>query len=377
MGQCSSTPEVQQNKEIDSLLRNEKRNQQSMKMLLLGPGGSGKSTIFKQVKIIFADAYQNEEERKPYIEPLHANAIETLKKLIDLAISDASNQLPPDKQEHALRILHLPLQQRINPDLGKIMHNLWKDTVIQNIAKTGADFTVSDATHYLLDRLPELSQPTYVPTIEDVVRCRVRTSGIVEQEIRIKKVLFKFVDVGGQRGERKKWIHCFDNVQALVYVAAISEYDQVLSENYSVNRLIESLQLFGDLVRQEVFHYTATLVFLNKCDILQEKMKRKQGAGLQEVFPEYKGGFNYDNAVEFLIHKFQAQYDFDVQAELEKIRGRQSGRYRTLSNPPERPPERVVYFHITNATSKHNMTFVFEAVYDIIIRKNLRDCDLT
>lgn len=41
-------------------------------------------------------------------------------------------------------------------------------------------------------------------------------------------------DVGGQRSERKKWMHCFENVTAVVFLAAISEYDQVLVEDETV-----------------------------------------------------------------------------------------------------------------------------------------------
>jgi len=38
-------------------------------------------------------------------------------------------------------------------------------------------------------------------------------------------------DVGGQRSERKKWIHCFENVNALMFLVAISGYDQCLAED--------------------------------------------------------------------------------------------------------------------------------------------------
>jgi G-protein alpha subunit len=37
-------------------------------------------------------------------------------------------------------------------------------------------------------------------------------------------------DVGGQRSERKKWIHCFENVTSIIFCVALSEYDQVLLE---------------------------------------------------------------------------------------------------------------------------------------------------
>lgn len=53
--------------------------------------------------------------------------------------------------------------------------------------------------------------------------------------------LFSVVDVGGQRSERRRWIHCFDNVTSLIYVASLSEYDQVLLEDGSMVSLCFSL----------------------------------------------------------------------------------------------------------------------------------------
>jgi hypothetical protein len=42
---------------------------------------------------------------------------------------------------------------------------------------------------------------------------------------------FRIFDVGGQRSERKKWIHCFEDVHAIIFIIAISEFDQVLLED--------------------------------------------------------------------------------------------------------------------------------------------------
>ena len=41
---------------------------------------------------------------------------------------------------------------------------------------------------------------------------------------------FRMVDVGGQRSERRKWIHCFENVTSIIFLVALSEYDQILFE---------------------------------------------------------------------------------------------------------------------------------------------------
>ena len=70
----------------------------------------------------------------------------------------------------------------------------------------------------------------YMPTEQDVLRARVRTTGIVQQNFQIGTSKYTMFDVGGQRNERRKWIHCFDNVTAVIFVTAISEYDQVLPD---------------------------------------------------------------------------------------------------------------------------------------------------
>ena len=44
----------------------------------------------------------------------------------------------------------------------------------------------------------------------------------------------RMVDVGGQRSERRKWIHCFENVTSVMFLAAVSEYDQTLHETNEV-----------------------------------------------------------------------------------------------------------------------------------------------
>jgi len=62
------------------------------------------------------------------------------------------------------------------------------------------------------------------------------------------------VDVGGQRSERRKWIHCFDKVQAIIFLVAVSEYDQVLAED-------ESQVCYFDVVK--------SLLFINICCLIR------------------------------------------------------------------------------------------------------------
>lgn len=77
---------------------------------------------------------------------------------------------------------------------------------------------------------------------------------------------YKLFDVGGQRSERKKWIHCFENVTAILFLVAISEYDQSLYEDESINRMQESLALFDSICNSRWFVRTSIILFLNKID---------------------------------------------------------------------------------------------------------------
>lgn len=118
------------------------------------------------------------------------------------------------------------------------------------------------------------------------------------------------VDVGGQRSERRKWIHCFENVTSIIFLVALSEYDQILfeSENevgmkviykliflfmnisFFQNRMEESKALFKTIITYPWFQHSSVILFLNKKDLLEEKIMHSH---LVDYFPEYEGRFMY------------------------------------------------------------------------------------
>jgi len=118
-----------------------------------------------------------------------------------------------------------------------------------------------------------------------MLRARLRTTGIVEKEFQIHGALFKFLDVGGQRNERRKWIHCFEGVTAVIFVTAISEYDQLVYEEEKENRVQEAIRVFDDVCNAKHFKETAMIMFLNKYDLFQKKIET---VPITVCFPEYK-----------------------------------------------------------------------------------------
>ena len=88
----------------------------------------------------------------------------------------------------------------------------------------------ADSTSYF-DSIDRIAAGDYIPNDQDVLRSRVKTTGITETTFIIGDLTYRMFDVGGQRSERKKWIHVFDNVQVVLFLVAISGYDHVLVED--------------------------------------------------------------------------------------------------------------------------------------------------
>lgn len=144
-------------------------------------------------------------------------------------------------------------------------------------------------------------EPNYVPTQADVLRARVRSTGIEEAEFTFEDLSFRMCDVGGQRSERRKWIHCFDGVTAVIFCVALSEYDQKLREDDTQNRITESLLLFDEVCNSKYFRNTNFILFLNKTDLFEEKLGR---VDLSVAFPTYTGGNNFEAATNFIKQRF-------------------------------------------------------------------------
>jgi guanine nucleotide-binding protein G(i) subunit alpha len=136
------------------------------------------------------------------------------------------------------------------------------------------------------DSIDRIAAHDYVPNDQDVLRSRVKTTGITETTFIIQDLTYRMFDVGGQRSERKKWIHCFENVTTILFLVAISEYDQLLFEDETVNRMQEALTLFDSICNSRWFVKTSIILFLNKIDRFKEKLPVSP---MQNYFPDYEG----------------------------------------------------------------------------------------
>lgn len=84
---------------------------------------------------------------------------------------------------------------------------------------------------YYFSQLERLFDPEYQPNEQDIVHCRARTIGITETTFTLRDNEMLMVDVGGQKSERRKWIHCFQDVTSILFLVSLSGYDQCLVED--------------------------------------------------------------------------------------------------------------------------------------------------
>lgn len=155
--------------------------------------------------------------------------------------------------------------------------------------------------HSYFDNIARIAAPDYMPNDQDVLRSRVKTTGITETTFIIGDLTYRMFDVGGQRSERKKWIHCFENVTTILFLVAISEYDQLLFEDETVNRMQEALTLFDSICNSRWFIKTSIILFLNKIDRFKEKLPISP---MKNYFPDYEGGDDYAAACDYILNRF-------------------------------------------------------------------------
>ena len=256
-------------------------------MLLLGAGESGKSTIFKQMKVVHKGGY-SEKEKMEFVSIIHSNVCSSMKAMVN-ACPKLSISIPGDLQGDVDKFMAATNEiEKLTPDLGATVGKIWAHPTMKDVFTRRAEFQLPDSADYFFDQVEVVSKDGFVPGEQDILRSRVRTTGIVQSDFAISSMNFVMFDVGGQRNERRKWIHAFDNVDSVVFVAALSEFDQKLFEDETKNRLDEALELFQQIINSKWFKSSAVFLFLNKKDLFEKKLTEK-------TFKDFVEGYDGPN----------------------------------------------------------------------------------
>ncbi|KAK3708046.1 Guanine nucleotide-binding protein alpha-2 subunit [Vermiconidia calcicola] len=353
MGNCGSSTggheEGDQKKRSQAIDRgleeDSKKLRRECKILLLGSGESGKSTIVKQMKIIHQNGY-TVDELALYRHTIYKNVIDCAKALIGAMRQFEVEVENPENKENSEYIMEYAVdpdpQKALEPKVGDAITAIWNDPCVPKIFDHSSEFYLMDSAPYFFDEVKRIAEAEYIPTEADVLRARTKTTGIYETRFQMGQLSIHMFDVGGQRSERKKWIHCFENVTSIIFCVALSEYDQVLLEESSQNRMMESLVLFHSVVNSRWFMRTSIILFLNKVDLFRAKLAKSP---LGNYFPDYSGGNDVNRAAKYLLWRFNQVNRAHLN----------------------------LYPHLTQATDTSNIRLVFAAVKETILQNALKD----
>jgi len=315
-----------------------------VKLLLLGTGDAGKSTFAKQMKVIHQDGFTRSELEK-FIDILRENCLAGIARML-IACNEWSLEIPKKFKPQADLVMHAT---ELTEDVAQAIKVLWETEAIQQVYARNNEIQLpggASGTTYFIDHALRFAKRDYFPTQDDVIRAKLRTTGITEIVFTVGQVEFTMVDVGGQRSERRKWLNCFADISAVIFLVAINEYDMVLEEDNKTNRMEESLKLFQKLTGAQWFENTSFILFLNKSDLFQEKIKKKP---LKEYFEDY------DTYIEGIKDKGEGLSEYAKSCEYIKAQ------YVEAFNGSR------LYPFVTCAIDTENCDRVFAAVRDTVV----------
>ncbi|KAF3834839.1 hypothetical protein F7725_027397 [Dissostichus mawsoni] len=338
-------------KEIARILKQQKKKERrEIKILLLGTGESGKTTFIRQMRIIHGRGF-SEEERRSFAKCIFQNILTAMKAMTGAMTALKIPYFNPENEIYGKWLHDINTVQISHLERGYVdaIRRLWADSGVRVCYSRRCEYQLLDSTEYYMNNLDRISAPDYIPTEQDVLRVRFPTTGIHDYSFTIKTITLRIVDVGGQKSERRKWIHCFENVTSLIFLASLSEYDQVLEERETINRMHESLALFYTTIHSPWFFNTSIILFLNKTDILADKIMTSD---LQKYFPSFAGKRHDPDDAKNYIRKLYEQ---------QAINRNNRDQWKTL------------YPHFTCATDTNNIRRVFSDIKDTVLLKSLRD----
>jgi guanine nucleotide-binding protein G(i) subunit alpha len=373
MGACASDTstnagalpnEAELAKRANTAMGKEKDANNGIKLLLLGAGGSGKTTFRKQLRSIYSGYPENERKEAAVliidnlwdaVGVLYKEAQErNLSALLDANSEVGSAFLRADNARGN--------QSTLSPELANDLQLVWAHADVQEMVKERQKFHLQECAVVFFNELrtyPEWAGPGWLPAVDDCIRARVRSSGVVEEPITIDGTTFMIFDAGGQRSERRKWIHYFDRVNALMFVTSLTAYAENLFEDETQNNMVESLALFENLANSKWFHSTPILLFLNKRDLFEVLFVEQQvPLDVSGYFPDAPDSTNPDVAVRYIIDQYV-------------------GRKRLNPNHPNETIANLLYPHVTTAVDRSNTQKVFDTCKTIIIKQALQSTGFT
>eukprot|EP01128_Nolandella_sp_AFSM9_P007868 TRINITY_DN4456_c0_g1_i1.p1 TRINITY_DN4456_c0_g1~~TRINITY_DN4456_c0_g1_i1.p1 ORF type:complete len:340 (+),score=63.58 TRINITY_DN4456_c0_g1_i1:33-1052(+) len=299
MGSCLTVTE----KDDGDPTKKDRKN--SIFILILGAGDTGKSTFLRQLRHHHGDGF-SETEYEYFAAAIPALCLQNMRKLITGVAKSRGGQIPKSIRR---AVEFVRSETILSEESAAAISKLWSSRHVKAAFEERArlKIAISPTAGYLFKHIDRYAAAQYRPTLKDILYCNVKSTGVQEVKLKIENRVFHVIDVAGQRSERRKWLHCFENVSCVIFMASLDEYNLVLEEDETMNRFKESLNLFHTLSGSQFFDKSYWILFLNKSDIFRQKSQKYP---LNEFFNDcsQQTASDYQLSISFLKRKFQKKY---------------------------------------------------------------------
>jgi len=327
-------------------------------MILLGAPSVGKSTIFRQMKLLFRNGLTTKERTRLTFE-LRQNLLLSILKLdeigltmgffiedeeveeaitrLKMAVTDydyderddenavenqgLQNESVVDPNAERLQELEFPsedvMQVFKDPTIQKVYQHVISGTFELDQSDSAGREIVQEALPYVLRNIERIIDPEMIPSDDDCLHLRRMTTGVekITYSVTLKNtgkysssLLCMCTDIGGQAQEQTKWEVHSKTADLIVFVASLADFDRILPDGS--NSFTMQLQLLNQVICAPCFYHCNVIVLLNKQDILIEKLKTKN---LADYIEDFGGSTKVEDAVMYVQEKCQIMLEQDAE----------------------------------------------------------------
>ncbi|KAH8795923.1 guanine nucleotide binding protein, alpha subunit [Flagelloscypha sp. PMI_526] len=349
--------DLAKHKEAEKIMKEAQEHRaRQVKVLLLGSGDSGKSSFLQQMRIIHNIPWTS-QETETYRHLVFENLVSGMKSVLDVMEGLGITPSADIQANSWLQLLEdAPVVKDGDPfpaDYFYILKKLWADSSVQQAISRGNEAALPENLSYFFGSLERLFQPDYSPSSQDIVMTRMRTTGIIETPFQINNLELLIVDIGCQKSERRKWIHCFQDVASILFLVSLAGYDQCLAEDKNANQMQDAMAIWDSLCHSQWFKKTAMILFFTKVELFKERIMYSP---IKNFFPDSEG----------------PERDYIAGRDYFKKR---FSRLAVKSIPTPQPGERrEVYFHCATEIDLSGLKVVIRAVEEYISLSFLPTC---
>lgn len=306
---CSNSDKIHdisdvRNSYIDSELKtDELYDKINYKLLILGTGESGKSTVVKQLMFL-ANKKLNQRQIDTYVKGLRFNVIESMYLYLS-KIKDLNLIVPLNLELDIETVTQKYSKFDTNSDstFGAVIKRLYESDLFSSIKSEKHQFWNLETSDFYFKNASRIFGDGYLPTDEDIILCRKKTLGISLIKIKCDPLCWTIVDIGGQKSERRKWITQFDNVAVIIYIVNLVDFNGIAYDT-EMNKMSETLEVFQETLRNPCFEKTPLYLIFNKKDLFDNLINNDSG-NFKKSFPRYSGKMEFEQCFEYLLSQFQ------------------------------------------------------------------------